>query len=669
MTILHAVPDETVATRPSKIRSPQKLPQPSFVEVATGDAALPFVDAWERLAEAPLERNVFAEPWMLIPACEHLDYGEKARVGLVFDPNSSELLGVFPFVRSPRWNRLPITAVSGWIHEQSYLGTPLLSKDPVRAKQALHGFFEAQRAASLVEFNDVAGDGEFMQLLTEVINERQLDWFLAHSVTRPVLCPRASADAYLAEALDGDARRKLRAKERGLAAVGGIRSELVETARALEAWIVDFVRLEVSGWKGKQSSALYYNPEARSYFEAIVRDGFRRGRVMALTMRAGDRIAAMKLNLRSGDEWYAFKIAYEQDLARFSPGLQLEVENIRRVHALGDVRRMDSCTGPSVRVFRDVWLDRRSIQTLVVATGQGAGALALASLPLLRWAKRKVQAFVVHPEGHANYKPPPRQIAALPLASRASLSKRIAVSPLAMAVSRVAGAGRGPGDLGTLVGHAVRLQCARIGTEEFHDHLDAFFAGVDLDRLLRALDYESIRPALLESDEYFVVHRVKGPWAVAWATRAAGYLSIRFDFARLRAGEQAPAHGHQRSVSGFCVVEGSVAVRRYELVESLPDSLTLRPTFDGVLARGDSSTESDARDNVHWIVALEDTVLFRVTVSHTPRRHMVATSLNLWIDPRSPVRGDGLILGKWLPEEAARRLPPFTRGRRARREP
>jgi hypothetical protein len=195
--------------------------------------------------------------------------------------------------------------------------------------------------------------------------------------------------------------------------------------------------------------------------------------------------------------------------------------------------------------------------------------------------------------------------------------------------------------------------------EEFHGHLDAFFAGVDLDRLLRAFDYDAIRPALLESDEYFVAHRVRGPWALTLAVRAAGHLSIRFDFARLRAGQQIPAHGHQRVASGFCVVEGTVALRRYEVVESLPDSLTLRPTFDGVLERGESSTESDARDNVHWIVAREDAVLFRVTVSHTPRRHIVPTSLNLWIDPRSPIRGDGLILGKWLPEEAARRIPPF----------
>jgi CelD/BcsL family acetyltransferase involved in cellulose biosynthesis len=319
MTTLHALRDTTEKARLPKSRAPVKLPHASFVEVASAEAAAPFLEGWERLADAPLERNVFAEPWMLLPALDRLTHDEDAKAGLAFDPSSNELLGVFPFVRSRYWNHLPITVVSAWVHEQSYLGTPLLHKDPVRAKQALNAFLEEFASVPLVEFNDVAGDGEFMHLLMEVIGERKLAWLLTDSVTRPVLRPRDSADAYLTEALDGDARRKLRSKERGLAALGVIGTETVESLSALEVWIADFIRLEASGWKGKQSSALLHDPEACSYFEAIVRDGFRRGRIMALTLRSGDRIAAMKLNLRSGDEWFAFKIAYEQELARFSP--------------------------------------------------------------------------------------------------------------------------------------------------------------------------------------------------------------------------------------------------------------------------------------------------------------------------------------------------------------
>ena len=654
-----ASPGRPTSPRVPKVRAAAEAPASPFVEIKSREEATSFVEAWERLAESPLERNVFAEPWMLLPALDHLARGQDARVGLVFDTGSRELLAVFPFVRQRRWNRLPVAVASGWIHEQSYLGTPLLHADPERAKQALRVLVEAFAGVPLVEFNDAAGDGGFMHLLMEVIAEKQLAWLLLDSVTRPVLRPRENANAYLGEAFSGDARRKLRSKEKGLSALGAIRFGAAETASELESWMAEFLRLEASGWKGQQGTSLEQKPDARRYVETTVREAFRRGQAMALTLYAGDRPVAVKLNLRSGDEWFAYKIAYDQELARFSPGLQLEVENIRRVHALAGVRFMDSCTGPTIRVFRDVWLDRRSIQSLVLATGREPGALALASLPLLRWGKEQARLFRPKVEGHANYKAPPRQAAALPLASEAAFSKRLVASPLALAASELAGARGRPGQLATVLKDAVRLQCGRIQTGEFHDRLDVFFANVDLDALLGVLDYVALRPALLAAEDPFIVRRVNASWALECARKAAAHLSIRLDFQHLRGGQQIPPHGHSRVVSGFTVVEGRVAVRRYDVVESLPDSLTLKATFDGVLARGQSSTESDVRDNVHWIVALEDTVLFRITVSHTPLRTPVPTSLNVWVDPRAPVRGSGQILARWIQEDAARKIPPF----------
>ena len=143
---------------------------------------------------------------------------------------------------------------------------------------------------------------------------------LLDAATRPVLRPRRNADEYLTTAMDGDARRKLRSKEKGLrAAAGEIRTDAVESESELVSWIDDFLRLEAAGWKGAQGSALAHHPEARSYVVTTVHEAFARGRLMALTLRAGGRPIAVKLNLRSGDEWFAYKIAYDPEFARFSP--------------------------------------------------------------------------------------------------------------------------------------------------------------------------------------------------------------------------------------------------------------------------------------------------------------------------------------------------------------
>ena len=44
------------------------------------------------------------------------------------------------------------------------------------------------------------------------------------------------------------------------------------------------------------------------------------------------RAIAMKCNLRAGDGAVAFKIAYDEAYARFSPGVLLEIEQIERLH-------------------------------------------------------------------------------------------------------------------------------------------------------------------------------------------------------------------------------------------------------------------------------------------------------------------------------------------------
>lgn len=630
-----------------------------FVEIADVASATPYVAAWERLADAPLERNVFAEPWMLLPALDGFSESESARIGLTFDSKTKELCGVFPFVRRANWNRLPVRVVSTWIHGQTYLGTPLLHGDPEVAKRALAGFIDAVAEAPLLEFDDVSGDGEFMRLLMEVVGERRLHWLVTHSVTRPILVPRGSADEYLAAALGGDGRRKLRSKEKGLASLGPIRVALVEDAVGLEAWLENFVRIEKAGWKGQLGTALANQPADRAHFEKIVREGFRRGRVMALTLLSGEAPVALKINLKSGDEWFAYKIAYDERLARYSPGMLLEVENIRRVHALGDARTMDSCTGPTTRVFRDLWLDRRSIQAVTIATGREPGPLSLAALPLFRWMKHRAEPHVARLRRRPAYKPAPRDVAALPLASTAPWPARAAASPIALAATTAGAALGNSKEFCAVLRDAAMLQCGLVAAAEFHDGLDAFFSNFDSTKVLSALNYDAIRSEARISREPSLARRVGADCRLGSIVRVLARLSIRLDFEFLRAGSQIPPHGHARVVSGFSVIEGTVAVRRYDLVETMPDSVTLRQTFDGVLSAGEASTESDARDNVHWIVALDDTVLFRVTASDVPSRNPLPASLNVWVDPRAPLRGDGVILGRWIPEAAAREIPPF----------
>ena len=66
---------------------------------------------------------------------------------------------------------------------------------------------------------------------------------------------------------------------------------------------------------------------------------------MMLALCLDDEPVALKLNLLCPGGGHTFKIAYDERLEKFSPGVLLELENIRRMHE--SLTRMDGLAGRS----------------------------------------------------------------------------------------------------------------------------------------------------------------------------------------------------------------------------------------------------------------------------------------------------------------------------------
>ena len=91
----------------------------------------------------------------------------------------------------------------------------------------------------------------------------------------------------------------------------------------------------------------------------------------------------MKCSIRGGRGVFAFKIAYREDFRRFSPGVQLELETIHRLHQNRDIQWMDSCAEPNHAMIDHLWAERRTIQTVTVPA-PGRFAASIRSLMDLR---------------------------------------------------------------------------------------------------------------------------------------------------------------------------------------------------------------------------------------------------------------------------------------------
>jgi CelD/BcsL family acetyltransferase involved in cellulose biosynthesis len=109
---------------------------------------------------------------------------------------------------------------------------------------------------------------------------------------------------------------------------------------------------------------------------------------MMLRLRSGNRPIAYKANFLSEPGAFAFKIAYDEHYSSFSPGVLLEIENIRRFHSKPNLAWMDSCADANHFMANHLWSDRRVVQTTLVAARGGFAGFMTAALPLARWTVR-----------------------------------------------------------------------------------------------------------------------------------------------------------------------------------------------------------------------------------------------------------------------------------------
>jgi hypothetical protein len=262
------------------------------------------------------------------------------------------------------------------------------------------------RSGPLMEFSLIGGDGPVHQALVDHLHGSKRPYRILESYTRAFFRPTADADGYLSAGLSGKHRKKIRHQEKQLSALGHIEYDELERDDDVDAWIEAFLKLEASGWKGREGSALAADPAERAYFEAIAREAFRRGQLRMLALRLDGQPIALKCDFLAGRGSFTFKIAFDESYARFSPGLLLEMHNVHRLHAQSQIEWVDSCTHPSNVMFNRVWRERRPMQSLIVSTGKVPGDLVVSLLPLLSWLRHKLL-----PRGRASSRPEPHHAA------------------------------------------------------------------------------------------------------------------------------------------------------------------------------------------------------------------------------------------------------------------
>ena len=354
------------------------------VEVLTSREAMAAIaPAWEAMAAEALEPNPFYEPWLLLPALDAFGLEKSFRLVTIWD--GERLDAVLPLERRGSFRGLPLPALESWRHRHCLLCTPLVRAEG--AKETMAALVESLRDVSVVSLKYLLSEGPFCRALAATgIRGVALDGY-----ERPVLRRARDGEAYIQDFISRKDRQELRRRERRLRELGNLKRFVLGPGEDVGRRIDEFLELEASGWKGREGTALTCSEANRRFAVEVFTAAHARGRLEMVGVDLNGKAIARTIGFLAGEGAYAFKPAYDEAYAKFSPGIISEVARIRNFHDLPGVRWMDSFTDAHNSIMSRLWKDRQRVQTLVFAAN-AAGALGLAALPLLRWAKRTFSA-------------------------------------------------------------------------------------------------------------------------------------------------------------------------------------------------------------------------------------------------------------------------------------
>lgn len=330
-------------------------------------------EAWDRLATGAAEVNVFAERWFVMAAVHHLESEGDPHLLQIWEGEGvdARLIALLPLVISRHYGRLPVRHVTNWRHYQSFLGTPLIAAG--RERDAWRAMLDAlgrtRWARNFLHVEGLVENGPVHRGLIAAGHPCET----VHRIERAMLASRLSPEAYYEQAVRKKKRKELKRLSARLEELGEVRVQRLASPEELAPWTDAFLALERAGWKGRDGAALANTPQTEAFFREAVAGAHAAGRLEMLRLDCDGRPIAMLVNFLAAPGSFSFKIAFDEDYARFSPGVLIQIENYRILER-PEIAWMDSCAVQDHPMINSLWTERRAIVRVTTPLGAGRGA-------------------------------------------------------------------------------------------------------------------------------------------------------------------------------------------------------------------------------------------------------------------------------------------------------
>jgi len=335
------------------------------VEWRTLAALQPVVEHWRSLAARALEPNVFYDPAFALAAAPV--FGGRCGAVLVWTMHG-RLVGLFP-ARKSRWRDGALPVLTGWTHPYAPLGTPLVDRDdpePVIAAWLAH-LAHDPAMPPLLMLPMLPEHGRFASALATVLTQKGIPTATFGAHRRAMLEVGDQRDPLVERLVPARKRKELQRQRRRLEDIAPVTFNMAHEHGRIGPAIEDFLVLEASGWKGVAQTAAANDPAVRRFVETAVTALAAQGQARVDRMMFGDKAIAAAITLTAGNTAWFWKTAYNEGVARFSPGVQIAYQLTPSLASLPGIARVDSCATADHPMIDHMWHDRLALCDRLIA--------------------------------------------------------------------------------------------------------------------------------------------------------------------------------------------------------------------------------------------------------------------------------------------------------------
>ncbi len=142
-----------------------------------------------------------------------------------------------------------------------------------------------------------------------------------------------------------------------------------------------------------------------------------------------------------------------------------------------------------------------------------------------------------------------------------------------------------------------------ISPGEWQDHVEQLFAHIELNELLKFIEFEKLIQGFEYPDLGVNTKAVRFPKLDGLPENTLFYKKIF----GLKKGRSIIPHGHSNMASAHLVLKGDFSLKHYDKIQQEENHLIVKPTISKQIHPGSCSTISDERDNIHWFIADSET--------------------------------------------------------------